>query len=354
MKQIKQIIKKEGSITIARFMEAAMYDSEHGYYIHSSPIGKYGDFITAPEISQLFGEMIGIYCADKWINMGQPKKFNLVELGPGKATLMIDLLRATKHISGFHEACQIHLVDTNDYLIEFQKEVLKPYKVTWHKDIYSLPIDDPLIIIANEFFDCLPVNQYILKNNIWHERSVVMNQAQEFEYIETDISKELSETLKDTHPNVKENDIIEICYSARQIVKHIAECLQKASGYLLAIDYGYDIDPLSRKSYESTIQAIKNHKFHSIFSDIGKADITAHVDFDSLRKIGVDNSCQASAPITQRDFLQGLGIHIRAEMIKKNASLEQQRIIDSGLERLTHPKQMGELFKVLEVHSLKI
>jgi len=351
MKKIKQIIEKEGSITIARFMETAMYNSECGYYIHSSPIGKDGDFITAPEISQLFGEMVGIYYANKWINMGQPKKFNLVELGPGKATLMIDLLRATKHIPGFHEACQIHLVDTNEYLIELQKEALKKFQVTWHKDVYSLPNDNPMLIVANEFFDCLPINQYILKNSIWHERSVAMDQAQEFEYIETDISKELRETLKDKHPNAKENDIVEICYPAMKIIKHLAECIQKTSGCLLAIDYGYDIDSLSRKSYESTIQAIKNHKFHSIFSDIGKADITAHVDFNSLRKIGLDKSCQASAPITQRDFLQSLGINIRAEMIKKNADNEQQKMIDAGLERLTHPKQMGELFKVLELRS---
>ncbi len=349
---IRQAIEDFGSITMAQFMSEAMYNLNEGYYIRNSPIGKNGDFITSPEISQLFGEMLGIYSVDLWIKLGKPEKFNLVELGPGRATLMDDLLRATKHVEGFHQAINIHFVETNQRLMEVQKQRLKHYNLPykWHDKVYSLPNNLPLIILANEFFDCLPINQYVREKDVWYERSVTLN-LQEYHIIKTPIPTSLSDSLNIEHINSKDLSIVEICYPALEIIRHLAEIFRTTSGYLLAIDYGYDIDPLNRKSYNHTLQAVKNHKYHPIFNDIGRADLTAHVDFFALKKSALANHCKVSGSVTQGDFLKNLGINIRAEMLKKNANLQTQKEIDLGLNRLISEKQMGELFKTIAIYS---
>ncbi len=349
---IRQAIEQAGSITMAQFMSEAMYDSNEGYYIKHNPIGKNHDFITAPEISQLFGEMLGVYCVDCWVKMGRPARFNLVELGPGRATLMDDLLRATKHVQGFHKALNLHLVDSNHPLTIIQKQRLAPYDIncTWHQAVYSLPNDDPLIIIANEFFDCLPVNQYIKHKDAWYEQAVGLH-AQEFCYIHTALPKIFSETLNIEHPNAKNGAVIEICRAAEEIIQHLAKLLDKSTGYLLAIDYGYDLEPMKRKAYGSSIQAIKNHRFHPIFNDVGQADLTAHVDFHALKNTAVVHYAQVAGSVTQEEFLKKIGIKIRAKSLKDNATLAQQEEIDSGYNRLTDPKQMGKLFKAVTIFS---
>ncbi len=352
MKQIRQLIEESGSISIAQFMEIAMYDLHNGYYVNANPIGKDGDFTTAPEISQLFGEMIGIYCVNTWMKMGSPKKFNLVELGPGKATLMLDLLRATKNVSGFNQAMHIHLVDTNNNLIKIQKDALKGNKVSWHKEISSLPKDLPLIIIANEFFDCLPINRYINIQGRWNEQMVsIMPKTEEFYLKEVPIVMHFSQSLSQEHPNAKHGAIIEICYPAAKVMQQISALFKKVPGVLLAIDYGYDYDPFYRKHYNGSLQSVKDHKFQPIFSNIGRADITAHVDFFALKQSALANFCQVAETFTQGEFLQNLGIDIRAEVLMKNASPGQREELLSGLDRLVNPNQMGSLFKVLEVFS---
>lgn len=352
MSDIRKLIKESGSITIAQFMEMAMYNSHNGYYINANPIGKDGDFITAPEISQLFGEMIGIYCADIWMKMGQPSQFNLVELGPGRGTLMVDMLRATKHIPGFHQGLHIHLVDTNAHLIKIQRKKMLDYKVTWHKDVFSLPNNLPLIIVANEFFDCLPINRYIRNQGVWYEESVaLMPKIEEFYIVHTPIMQHFSASLSHEHPNSKNGAIVEICYPALKIMQHLANYLKKVPGCLLAIDYGYDYDPLVRTAYNGSLQAVKNHKFHPIFSDIGRADLTAHVDFFALKQSALANFARVSGSVSQGEFLQALGIKLRADNLLKNATPSQALEIKSGLNRLIHPKQMGNLFKVLEIFS---
>lgn len=349
---IRQAIEENGSITMAQFMSEAMYNLNEGYYVHSDPIGRGGDFVTAPEISQLFGEMIGVYAADAWEKLGKPKKFNLVELGPGKATLMLDLLRATKNVEGFHNACSINLVETNQRLVKIQEERLSQYKIPcqWHNDVLSLPQDTPLIIIANEFFDCLPINQYIRDKDDWYERSVTIN-YQEFEIIKTMISSALSVSLSSDHPNSKHLAVVEICYPAIKIMQHIAEIFNKVPGYLLAIDYGYDVDPRTRTSYNYTLQAVKNHRYHPIFSDIGRADLTAHVDFYALKQTALAHSCQAIGSISQGEFLRNLGINIRFNLLSQHADISQKEEMQSALNRLTNPDQMGELFKAISTYS---
>ncbi len=349
---IRQAIEQAGSITMAQFMSEAMYDSNEGYYVKHNPIGKNGDFITAPEISQLFGEMLGVYCVDCWVKMNRPARFNLVELGPGRASLMDDLLRATKHVQGFHKALNLHLVDSNHPLIIIQKQRLAPYDIncTWHQAVYSLPNDDPLIIIANEFFDCLPINQYIKHKNAWYEQAVGLH-AEEFYSLQTALPKIFSETLNMEHPNAKNGAVVEICRAAEEIIQHLSKLLHKSMGYLLAIDYGYDYEPTERESYSSSMQAIKNHRFHPIFNDVGQADLTAHVDFYALKKAATINNVQVAGSITQGEFLKKLGIQIRAKSLRDNATLAQQEEIDSGCSRLIDNKQMGKLFKAITVFS---
>lgn len=349
---IRQEIEKNGAISVAQFMNEAMYNIHEGYYINNDPLGKNGDFITAPEISQLFGEMLGIYCVDQWHKMGSPIKFNLVELGPGRATLMEDMLRATKHVKGFHQALNIHLVDRNKRLITIQKNKLSPYKLplTWHDKVNSLPNELPLIILANEFFDCLPINQYVRFQNIWHEQVIILN-GTEFSFGRSPISSQLKESLKIEHPNSQDYSVVELCYPAIEIMQILADKIKKASGLLLIIDYGYDINPLHRNSYISSLQAVKNHQFYPVFSDIGRVDLTAHVDFFALKQSALVNGLKVEGNFTQGDFLQSLGISFRAELLKKNANPVQIDEINSGLDRLINPKEMGNLFKAMVVRG---
>ena len=345
MKHIKDLIKHNGPIKVSKFMEIALYHPVYGYYVTGHPLGKTGDFVTAPEISQLFGEMLGVYSVDRWMKIGEPIKFNLVELGPGRGTLMMDLLRATKHVSGFHQAMQIHLVESNRNLIKAQKDLLKGFEVTWHQEIYSLPKKYPLIIIANEFFDCLPINQYIKENGLWYERLVDLNNDGDLFFIKS-ITNEISSF------NQEDGSVIEASPSSIKIMQHLLSLINKASGNMLIVDYGYTENPFSRKYCLETLQAIKNHKFHSIFEDIGRADLTAHVNFFSLREEATKSSCKTSM-MTQGEFLQNLGINIRAEILKKKANITQKKDIEFSLKRLVSKEDMGELFKVLELFSYR-
>jgi NADH dehydrogenase [ubiquinone] 1 alpha subcomplex assembly factor 7 len=352
MKILRELIEEKGHVTVAQFMELAMYDRVNGYYITQEPIGKNADFITAPEISQLFGEMIGLYCIEKWIQMGKPKAFNLVELGPGRATLMMDLIRATKMQEDFAQAMHIHLVETNRRLITVQREKLRGNKVIWHENISSLPSDKPLIIIANEFFDCLPISRFIKKKDNWHEQIISLLSTQdEYYFSHIPASLELSDSLNIEHPNARDGAIVEICYPAQQIIRHIAQILQKQPGFLLIVDYGYDFENKNRMAYDGSLQAVKNHKFHPVLSDIGRVDLTAHVDFYEIKKTARANFCYCSSTITQREFLINYGILMRAEMLSKNATDAQKNDIYSGLNRLISPLEMGKLFKVLEIGS---
>ena len=352
MKILRELIETKGHATIAQFMEIAMYDSAQGYYIGHDPIGKEADFITAPEISQLFGEMIGIYCVKAWNDLGSPNEFNLIELGPGRATLMLDLIRATKHVKDFSEARSIHLVDKNKRLIETQRKRLLGNRVSWHSDISTLPKDKPLIIIANEFFDCLPINRYVKRKNYWNEQVVsIMPKQEELCFSFIPVLAHFSEQLNYEYPNAKEGAIVEICYPAQQIIRDIAAIFKGQLGRMLIIDYGYDYNNKTRKAFNGSLQAIKNHNFHPLLSDIGRSDITAHVDFFTIKQTAEANYCQTKGTITQKKFLEEQGIFLRAGILKKNINSREGKAIDSGLRRLVDPMQMGELFKVLEIFS---
>lgn len=324
--------------TVAEFMQEAMYNPKNGYYIKQNPIGRARDFITAPEISQLFGEIIGIFCVSEWMRIGSPASFNLIELGPGRGTMMQDILRGTKHVKGFKEAINLHFVETNENHIKIQKEL---FLGNWHSEISSVLFDKPFILLANEFFDCLPINQYIFSQDGWCERCIIDNK----DFVNVKVDHELAKYLSREYQNVPINSIVEINYPARNMVEYLCQVLKTMKGSVLIIDYGYDLDlPLG-----SSLQAIKSHKFHSIFENIGEADLTAHVDFRALRKIALENKLNPLPVMTQRDFLLKYGIDLRASILMKNALTEESEDIKRGLSRLIDNNQMGELFKVLNI-----
>ena len=320
---LRNLIRKNSDfLSIAQFMDFALYNKEYGYYMNNNPIGKKGDFITAPEISQLFAETIAIWIILQWEKLGQPTKFTIVELGPGNGTMMSDIIRVTKKY--FFDYVDIYLLEISPTLRNFQKNTLHQYKsnVTWCSSIDELP-HQPTILIANEFFDAFPIRQFIYKNN-WYEKGIISD------------NNKLSFSLKSTNKSfgiVKKNSVVEINEKANLTYNKIKDNINCNTGSALIIDYGY-----IKKPYISTLQAIKTHKYHNILKDIGETDITAHVDFSIFANCKI---------LTQREFLYLHGIKERAGTLLKKANIKEAQEIMRALNRLTHPESMGELFKCL-------
>ncbi len=335
--------------SIAELMKEAMSASPNSYYKAQQPLGEQGDFITSPEISQMFGEMIGIWAIHSFIALGTPLEFNLVELGPGRGLLMRDLLNGTSKQTVFHQALKIHLLDINPILIAEQKKQLLSYAVNWIDKIEDLP-PLPTIFIANEFFDALPIKQYIKKNTQWHEVHVMIKEHNATEIIYLDISEEKQQQLNDQHPNTQEDGIVEESTESLKIMQSIACHIKKYKGAAIIIDYGYDIEPDNRtkNQYNSTLQAIKDHKFHPVFEDLGQADLSAHVDFYSLKSVALKQGLKVTGAISQRALLQTLGIDLRLESLTKQ-NLELKEILEKQHHRLTAKETMGELFKAIIV-----
>ena len=313
-------------------MRLCLNDKEFGYYSTGSPIGADGDFVTAPEISQMFGEMIGLWCAVTWEQLGKPEAINIVELGPGKGTLMQDLLRTIKSRPDFYEAVSIHLVEVGERLRMLQQEKLLEFEPVWHTHIDEMPSSSPMIIIANEFFDALPTIQYQMCDTGWHERYITYENGK-FNYI-------LSRQIKNLEIKGNIGDIYETSPARNTYMAAIESRLCRDGGAALIFDYGHD-----RSSIGDTIQAVRDHTVEPIFSHPGLADLTSHVDFEDL----LSSVCSVSVfgPISQEKFLRGLGIEARAAILQRNASVAQARDIESSLIRLVSPHQMGNLFKVL-------
>lgn len=349
---IRKLIKDNGYISFSTFMENVV----SAYYKDANSIGTDGDFITSPEISQLFGEMIGVWCAKKWEILGSPKELLIIELGPGRGTLMNDLLRATKNIPNFHDSITVYLIETSHKLREHQYNKLSIWsdnvKFIWQDDLGQIP-SVPTLIIANEFFDALPVDQYVKIKNEWYENIITTLPGDgEFCISVVPASKTMQEYLSNDFIEASHRAIVE--YSSHSIgyIKNISHLLQASKGAALIIDYGYIYEPLTRRSFHSTIQSIRNHKYNPIFKNIGYADITAHVNFYDLMQAVIVAGCQCDQVVTQREFLQNMGIMIRAELLLKNIPNQDKENFISRLHRLIDPKQMGHLFKVLQFSFL--
>lgn len=339
---IKDRIRKNGPITVADYMSICLSHPELGYYMRRDPIGALGDFITAPEISQIFGELIGLWLARQWDVLGKPR-CALVELGPGRGTLMSDALRATKKIPGFGETVSVHLVETSPVLKQKQWAALanKHTHIHWHESIAELPKDLPWLLVANEFFDALPIRQFIYQDTAWHERMVGYGDGQ-LTFATASVAKQDSlPGLIDAPP--REGVIMEHCQDALDIIADISAHIATVGGAALIIDYGYT------QGKGDTLQAVRDHAHHDALQTPGEADLTAHVDFAALKEASEQAGAQVFGATAQGKFLMSIGAGQRVQKLCAQASKEQSAQLISGLKRLASPDQMGELFKAMAV-----
>ena len=334
---IVAMIREDGPMPIERYMALCLGHPLHGYYMSRDPFGPDGDFITAPEISQIFGELVGIWCAAAFQALGAPRQFNLIELGPGRGTLMSDILRAARVMPGFREAAHIHLVETSPTLRKLQADRLGD-KVTWHETIDSLP-DGVSVIIANEFFDALPIRQYELHHGQWMERRVGLSADDRLVIGRTAFP--LTEP-----PPATEGAIYEAGPLRDDIARRLGARLAQSSGALLVFDYGHEASALG-----DTLQAVRRHEFCSILDQPGEADLTSHVDFESLGRAVMQGGAVTLKPITQRQFLLAMGLEARAGLLAAKAGPTERKIIARATERLAGENQMGNLFKVMAATS---
>ena len=331
-------IGANGPITLADFMAECLLHPQHGYYATRDPLGAAGDFTTAPEISQMFGELIGLAIAQAWLDQGAPDPFALVEFGPGRGTLMADMLRATRGVPGLHAAVQVHMVEASPVLRRAQAAALPGITPTWHDGVDSLP-EMPVFMVANEFFDALPIRQFRRATAGWSERHVTCGgETLGFGWSQPAPLAALDHRLNDTH----DTDIIEICPAASPIILALVSRIKTHGGCALCIDYG------GWRSRGDTFQALCQHAMVDPLEAPGLADLTAHVDFEALaRAANQIPGIRTSPMVPQGVFLERLGITPRARTLANRLTGAAQRSHIAAHRRLTHPDEMGSLFKCL-------
>jgi len=337
-------LNREGALTVADFMGEALTHPLSGYYMRGDPFGapspEGGDFVTAPEISQMFGELIGVWCAETWMRLGQPAHCLLVELGPGRGTLMADALRATRQVPGFFDAIDVHLVEVSPALRERQREALGAHDVTWLGNVGQIP-EAPMLVIANEFFDALPVRQFEQTAEGWAERLVVLAPDGNLSFALAAPSPANRVLIPTDLRDAPEGTLAEVCPAGLNIAAFLGHRLARQPGAALIVDYGP-----ATPTAGPTLQALRRHRRHEVLEEPGTADLTAHVDFASLAQAAGAAGCAIHGPIGQGAFLEALGIELRAAQLAERAPAAAGAIA-AARRRLTDPEQMGELFKVL-------
>jgi NADH dehydrogenase [ubiquinone] 1 alpha subcomplex assembly factor 7 len=348
--EIRRLIAIAGPMPVAEYMQLILTHPQYGYYLTRDPIGADGDFITAPEISQMFGELIGLWMAAVWQQMGTPENIRIVELGPGRGTLMSDALRAAKIVKGFHAALVLHLIEISPKLQEIQQQRLEGFDVPmlWHAAFADVPAG-PCIVVANEFIDALPIHQAVKQADGWHERVVeiapdgglAIGSAR-------DLLPHFGATLPRELRQSPEGSIYE--WRPDTIALEIGRRV-RSDGAALIIDYGH-----ARHGLGETLQAVAAHSFSDPMRSPGRADLTAHVDFMALAQSAEIIGARVHGPVSQSDFLRRLGIDKRAATLKAHASPDKAAEIDTALSRLTAPgpRAMGELFKALAFADPKL
>ena len=326
--RIKEQIDTKGPVSVLEFMTQALYDPLDGYYAKKVPIGRTGDYITAPEVTQVFGEVIALWLIDSWQQAGSPSRFHLVEIGPGRGTMMADILRTFGSLK--ISLPQVHLVEVSPLLKEQQRVALSPYatSVFWHSNLTTLPHDQGFcLMVANEFWDALPIQQFVKTKDEWVERHV---------------SKEGNDLI--FLPEEAEA-IREVCPAMPSLVSQISQHLKACKGAALFLDYGYD----KEGAIGDTLQAVCEHKKQSPLINIGQADLTHHVDFRRLKSLFEENDLMVHGPVPQGEFLKSIGFEIRTEQLCERANPNQRSSLQTAAVRLTHPFHMGTLFKVIWV-----
>lgn len=340
-------IKASGAISIADYMTFCLFDRDAGYYTTREPFGREGDFITAPEVSQMFGELIGVWCVSAWQALGSPKHFVLCEIGPGRGTLMSDLLRTAAKISPeFTAAAKITMVEISDRLTAIQRTTLgkHPLAIDWHK-AFSDIAPGPIILVANELFDAIPSRQYVKVKGRFVERMISIDADDNLVFAagSGSIDPALLPAGSDIAP---EGSIFEIAPARNALMQEIAARIRQVKGAALLFDYGH-----LQQGYGDTLQALSHHSPTDTLDTPGAADVTTHVDFHSLAQAARTEGCKTSA-MTQGKFLLAMGLLDRAGALGHGKSPEFQEQIHLDVERLAGPEEMGTLFKVLGVTDL--
>ena len=344
MKNIINIFKDKKSIPLDQFINIALYNKNFGYYMKKNPFGKKGDFITSPLISNIFSEMLAIWCVAFWENLGKPKKILLVELGPGDGTLCYNLIKVFKQFDSFYDALEINLLEISKKLKKIQKIKIKNKKVKWIKKIEDIN-HGPVVFLSNEFFNSLPIKQVYKKKNIYLEKCITKEKNSH--KIKFSCKKASSILIK----KIKELDIlydsgtIEYPIDAVKYLTKISKKINKFNGSFLTFDYGY-----TEKNKFSTLQSVKKHRYINILEQPGNADITSHINFKLFSDIFKKEGLIVEKVITQNEFLKKMGIIERANIISKKMTFKEKTFMFLKLKKLLDHSEMGRLFKVLFAH----
>ena len=330
-------IRTNGPMSIATYMGLCLTHPRLGYYKSADPLGAQGDFITAPEVSQMFGELIGFFLVNLWQQLKEPRSFTLLELGPGRGTLMSDVMRVAQRAEGFSNAAHLQLFETNPALKSEQEKRLGQYLPYWADKLDAVS-DDPLLVVANEFFDALPIRQFVRGEDGWHERQVGLREGKRALGLSpTPLPGDL---LPEAVRDAPVGSIYEAAIAGGEVMASLAAKVAAQGGAILVIDYGY-----ARTQTGETLQAVARHAYTDPLENPGGADLSAHVDFEALGKVAAKAGLVVQPVTPQGLFLKRLGIGERAAALAR-ANPDQMDAIESALKRLLAPDQMGELFKV--------
>lgn len=344
--EIRRRITLAGPMPVRQFMTLCLTHPEHGYYMTRDPLGRSGDFITSPEISQVFGELIGLWAASVWHLMGQPENVRLVELGPGRGTMMLDALRAAQVVPAFRAAVVVHMIEISPVLQERQQQALSMVDVPamWHSSLEELP-DGPAIVFANEFFDAIPVNQAIKQFNGWYERVVEIDGAGNLAFgIASDVIPLFDQLIPPAVRDVPIGTIYE--WRTDNLPLALGQRMLRQGGAALVVDYGH-----TRSAAGETLQAIAGHTFASPLLNPGEVDLTAHVDFQAFASAAESMGARVHGPIEQARFLRQLGIEKRAAALANAAPPDKAQAIKAATARLLDESEtgMGRLFKAIAI-----
>ena len=338
--------KRSATLPVDKFFEDVLYNKKYGYYCNEIPFGRNGDYITSPEISFLFSEMVAIWIISTWEVLGKPKNFNLVELGPGNGKLINYLTNIFKNFPQFNKSTSVFLYEKSNLLKKKQKKILKTKKIKWVTN-FSKINKGPVIFIGNEFFDAIPIKQFIKKKNIYFEKNYFLNKSKFIKELLKKIPKKKTIQIK-KYRTLKNLDFIEYPYMGFKELEKIIKKIKKNSGGILLIDYGY-----VQSKNENTLQSVKNHKRNDLLSNLGKADITSLVNFKLLDEFFSTKNLKVKNIVSQSVFLKKLGIVERANNISKKMQFTQKADLYLRMKRLLDPQTMGNLFKVIFAYKAK-
>lgn len=331
-------IQQDGPISVADYMTQCLTHPEFGYYMGRDPFGRGGDFTTAPEVSQMFGEMVGAWLLHEWDKQGRPTSFTLLELGPGRGTLMADILRVACKVPGFIDAAHVTLIEVSPVLRDKQRQALQGFEVSWCEALHKVRDDLPLFVVANEFFDALPLDQYQFTGGFWKRRCVSSkNEALAFDVFGETVDVDVPRGMVPS-----EGDVLEIAPAHASYFETLCVHIAAQGGAGLVIDYGY-FSP----TFGESLQAIKDSRFADVLCAPGHADLTVHVNFHALAQVAQEQGLDFVLG-TQGAFLQRCGIDYRAQALSQIAKGQQRNDIEQALHRLINSDEMGDLFKVIE------